>query len=449
MTISTTTSRAVYAGNGVTTIFSFPYRFLANGDLEVTLFDSVGLPYPQVLTTNYTVTGADADAGGSVTMLVAPAVGQTLVIRRVVDLTQETDYISGDAFSAETHERALDKLTMQDQQLQEQVNRTIRTPLDDTTFDGQLPAIVPGRFLRVNDSGTALELVSVVNTGELVVTPYIETLLDDTNAAAARGTLVVPSRTGADASGTWGISITGNAAGTAANVTGIVAVANGGTGQTTTAGIQSILPIQQTRVDVASASTVNLTTGAASTDHINITGTTTINAFTVAAGRMFFARFSGSLTIASGGSITTQTGGNIITQNGDTCIIRAISANVVEILSYREGRWGSHAGAAPIYGARAWVNFAGTTGAIRASGNVSSVTRNGTGDYTVNLGTAMPDTSFAVVGGGRITAPGYSSVQTDAATAITASAFRVSTVAQSGGSPTAVDCDVVSLAIFR
>lgn len=48
------------------------------------------------------------------------------------------------------------------------------------------------------------------------------------------------------------------------------------------------------------------------------------------------------------------------------------------------------------YGCRAWVNFNGTgTVAIRASGNVSSITDNGTGFYTVNFATAMPDVNYA------------------------------------------------------
>jgi hypothetical protein len=55
-------------------------------------------------------------------------------------------------------------------------------------------------------------------------------------------------------------------------------------------------------------------------------------------------------------------------------------------------------GSAPLYACRAWVNFNGTTGpgTIRGSGNVSSVTRNATGDYTVNFTTAMPDANYAV-----------------------------------------------------
>jgi hypothetical protein len=67
-------------------------------------------------------------------------------------------------------------------------------------------------------------------------------------------------------------------------------------------------------------------------------------------------------------------------------------------LSFNSG-YGSNAVA---YGCRAWVNFNGTgTPAIRASANVSSITDNGTGDYTVNLTTAMPDANYAVVTGGK------------------------------------------------
>jgi len=54
-------------------------------------------------------------------------------------------------------------------------------------------------------------------------------------------------------------------------------------------------------------------------------------------------------------------------------------------------------GTAPLYACRAWVNFNGIgTVAIRASGNVSSITDNGTGQYTVNFTTAMPDANYAV-----------------------------------------------------
>jgi hypothetical protein len=66
---------------------------------------------------------------------------------------------------------------------------------------------------------------------------------------------------------------------------------------------------------------------------------------------------------------------------------------------------------ATAYGCRAWVNFDGTgTPAIREDGNVSSITDNGTGDYTVNITTAMPDANYSVVATAQRNAPGGTSV---------------------------------------
>lgn len=74
-------------------------------------------------------------------------------------------------------------------------------------------------------------------------------------------------------------------------------------------------------------------------------------------------------------------------------------------LSFNSG-YGSSAVA---YACRAWVNFNGTTATpstIRGSGNVSSVTKNGTGDYTVNFTTAMVDVNYSVVANSTIGSSG-------------------------------------------
>ncbi len=92
--------------------------------------------------------------------------------------------------------------------------------------------------------------------------------------------------------------------------------------------------LNTTRIDVASAATVNLTSSAPSTRHINITGSIAITGFTVAAGLCYFVRFAGSPTLTNNASIVTQTGANIVTQAGDTCILRATAANTVEVVSY-------------------------------------------------------------------------------------------------------------------
>lgn len=92
--------------------------------------------------------------------------------------------------------------------------------------------------------------------------------------------------------------------------------------------------LNTTRIDVASAATVNLTTAAPNTRNINITGTTAITAFTVAAGQTYFVRFNAALMLTNNASIVTQSGANITTAAGDTCILRATANNVVEVLAY-------------------------------------------------------------------------------------------------------------------
>jgi hypothetical protein len=109
-------------------------------------------------------------------------------------------------------------------------------------------------------------------------------------------------------------------------------------------------------------------------------------------------------------------------------------------------------GSAPIYAARAWVNFNGTgTVAIRASGNVSSITDNATGDYTVNFTTAMPDANYSPVcmlqsDATRQLTIRSSSSDSAAPDLMTTTQLRVAIYANSGGN---VDVATVCLSIFR
>lgn len=102
---------------------------------------------------------------------------------------------------------------------------------------------------------------------------------------------------------------------------------------------------------------------------------------------------------------------------------------------------------ATAYGCRAWVNFNGTgTVAIRASGNVSSITDNGTGDYTVNFTNAMPDANYSFAAlSGQTSASGYTRISTSAAP--TSSAIRVNTLA--GNAYSDLDTAWIGVAIFR
>jgi len=111
-------------------------------------------------------------------------------------------------------------------------------------------------------------------------------------------------------------------------------------------------------------------------------------------------------------------------------------------LSFNSG-YGSVATA---YGCRAWVNFNGTgVVAIRASGNVTSITDNGTGDYTVNFTTAMPDANYNASGSASNVSGGTLICPVSAATMLTSS-LRIYSVNTVGS---VVDSDAVSVAIFR
>ena len=101
---------------------------------------------------------------------------------------------------------------------------------------------------------------------------------------------------------------------------------------------------------------------------------------------------SGTLPVLSGGTgVTTSTGSgaNVLGTSPTLTTPTFDSASLATI-----------SGTAPLYMCRAWVNFNGTgTVAIRDSGNVSYITDNGVGNYTVNFTTAMPDVNYAPVGG--------------------------------------------------
>jgi len=104
--------------------------------------------------------------------------------------------------------------------------------------------------------------------------------------------------------------------------------------------------------------------------------------------------------------------------------------------------------AATAYGCRAWVNFDGTgTVAIRASGNVTSITDNGVGNYTINFTTAMPDANYAVNVSINNVSGGGALVQPYITTPSVAGSVQMLTLQNSGGSP--ADTQATLVTVFR
>jgi methyl coenzyme M reductase subunit D len=217
MTVSTTTNRASYSGNGSTTAFAYGFKIFADADLTVIIRSSAGVETTKTLTTHYTVSGAGTDSGGNVTFTTGnvPASGETVVILRKLTLTQATDYVANDPFPAESHEDALDRLTMITQQLDEAVGRSLKV--------SQTNVIATSEF-TTSASDRANKLLSFDGSGDLTVT-------------AGKVDTVTISASGLSAGATPTATATYTAAsGALALALGIPAGATGATGATGASG---------------------------------------------------------------------------------------------------------------------------------------------------------------------------------------------------------------------
>lgn len=291
MTVETTTARVTYTGAGTTGPFSVPFYFLEDDDLTViktTIAD--GTETTLVLTTDYVVSGAADEAGGSVTLTASLSSSYKLTIIRDPDLLQSSDYPPNDKFPATTHERVVDKLTMIAQRLKDLINRSFR--LSDGDVSGvslSLSNLSASKLIAVNSAGTALEAVSAADVGLTPVSAFAATLLDDADAAAARTTL--------------------GAASLGANTfTGIQRWAKG--------------------ADVASANALTLGTDG---NYFDITGTTAITSIgTLGVGTVVKLHFDAALTLTHHATdLILPSGANITTAAGDEA----------EFVEYASGDW--------------------------------------------------------------------------------------------------------------
>jgi hypothetical protein len=139
-----------------------------------------------------------------------------------------------------------------------------------------------------------------------------------------------------------------------------LAIATGGTGRVfvDTAAVTASLP-------------VNHPLGAAATPGVSFTGDTNTGIYSPGADQLAIATGGvGRVQVAANGSVSS------VVPGGTTLY--------------------------PQFGCRAWVNFDGVGSTIRGSGNVSSVTKTATGEYTINFTTAMPDANYATTGLGHM-----------------------------------------------
>jgi hypothetical protein len=270
---------------------------------------------------------------------------------------------------------------------------TIGTGLSGTSYDGSGAVTVANTGVLSNVAGTGISVSNA--TGDVTITntaPDQTVSLTGAGATSISGTYPNFTITSTDVNTTYtagtGLDLTGTVFSidsTVATLTGTQTLTN-----KTISGANNTL------------SNVSLTTAVTGTLPVDNGGT---GLATLTANNLLAGNGTGTVNL-----IAPSTSGNIIRSNGTAFESVAPIASQAEAeagtnntqyltpLRLREGV--NATGTAPIYAARAWVNFDGTTATpstISGSGNVSSITRNTTGNYTVNFTTAMPDANYTTV----------------------------------------------------
>lgn len=284
-TVSTTAPRNDYVGNGATATYSYTFKIFAATDLRVTTRTTAGVETRLAYPTDYTVTGVGNKNGGTITLTAgALTTDYALTIRFDRTPRQSTDLRNQGSFFAETHEEKFDELTRYAQQLDDVVDRSLHLPETEAGTEAAttLPVAADraSKFLAWDGDGNPIAAAGT--SADLTpVSSFINTLLDDANAAAARQTLLLDTH----------------------------------------------------GADIASATSINLDT--ATGDLVDITGTTTITTITLADGVEKTVRFTGALTLTHGASLVLPGAANITTAAGDFAVFRGYAAGVVRCVQYQ------------------------------------------------------------------------------------------------------------------
>jgi hypothetical protein len=142
-----------YAENGVTVNFPVPFKFLANTEVQAMRRLANGTEVPLALGVDYTLTGAGDPAGGTLTVLVV-STATTLLLWGETGRSQQTDYETGDRFPAESHERALDRLDLVNQEQDREIARTLRVPRGEAGLEMLTAAERASKFLAFDVNGS-------------------------------------------------------------------------------------------------------------------------------------------------------------------------------------------------------------------------------------------------------------------------------------------------------
>lgn len=193
MTISSTVVKNSYNGNGSTRTFTYTFKIFQDSDIQVIIRSANGTETIKTLNTHYTVSGAGNANGGSITFLqnlpsydYTPTASQKVILIRNIPQTQSLDYISNDTFPAESHEEGLDRAMMVVQQLQEEVNRSLKISKTNTMNSTEFSidaAARAGKILGFDGNGELVvsqELGAYKGNWSTATTYYARDIIKDT-----------------------------------------------------------------------------------------------------------------------------------------------------------------------------------------------------------------------------------------------------------------------------
>jgi len=173
ITISDTTPRVQYTASSSQTAFSVPFEFFANADLVVIKTSggtdtTLSFNASPSSATQYSVSGAGASGGGSITLGGGATAGDKYTIYRDLAIARSTDFSDSGSFPVETLNTELDKVVAMMQQVERDLKFSPKaSATTSNTFDITFPNLVADRILSVNSSGDGLEFsqsVTNVNT---------------------------------------------------------------------------------------------------------------------------------------------------------------------------------------------------------------------------------------------------------------------------------------------
>lgn len=163
MTVKSDQRKIIYSGNGVTTQFAVPFYFINNADIQASVNDGTTTT-DLVLGTDYTLTGAGVETGGTLTTVSPVASGSEIAILRTVAYKQEMDIPENDIFPSQNMERALDRLTMQTQQLKEQADRAVTVDIFSDADPSELVDKIEVLYDIKDDLTTDAQNITAIST---------------------------------------------------------------------------------------------------------------------------------------------------------------------------------------------------------------------------------------------------------------------------------------------